>query len=268
MQGWIKLHRQLLDSHVFTNEKLLKIWIWCLLKAVHTETELLVGRQVIKLIPGQFVTGRHAASTELGMAPSTTWDYLQLLKRHGYIDIKSNNKFSVVTVVNWAFYQGYNENSDSKIDNKSTANGQQIDTNKNIKNEKKKDNIPFAEIIDYLNSKTGKNFKHTTKKTQSLIRARLNEGFTIEDLRKVIDTKVADWKGTEYEKYLRPETLFGTKFEAYLNQKPSRRSSLCDQQRLASLGDQVKEVETAKPSVLSLREQLEAIKRLKRSDVV
>ncbi|NLM26346.1 MAG: hypothetical protein GX208_09580 [Firmicutes bacterium] len=154
------------------------------------------------------------------------------------------------------------------MDNKSTANGQQIDTNKNIKNEKKKDNIPFAEIIDYLNSKTGKNFKHTTKKTQSLIRARLNEGFTIEDLRKVIDTKVADWKGTEYEKYLRPETLFGTKFEAYLNQKPSRRSSLCDQQRLASLGDQVKEVETAKPSVLSLREQLEAIKRLKRSDVV
>ena len=136
MQGWIRLHRQLLDSHVFTNEKLLKIWIWCLLKAVHTETELLVGRQVIKLIPGQFVTGKHAASTELGMAPTTTWDYLQILKSHGCIDIKSNNKFSVVAVVNWAFTKVMK--IPTTIDNKSTANGQQIDTNKNIKNEKKK----------------------------------------------------------------------------------------------------------------------------------
>lgn len=161
------------------------------MKAAHTGRAQVVGRQKIQLEPGQFVTGRHAAAAELGMAPSTTWDYLKLLEAQECISIKSNNKFSVITVVNWAFYQGYNENSDSKIDNKSTANGQQIDTIKNIKNEKKKDNIPFAEIIDYLNSKTGKNFKYTTKKTQSLIRARLNEGFTIENFRKVIDTKVA-----------------------------------------------------------------------------
>ena len=136
MHGWIKLHRQLLENHIFQNEKLLKVWIWCLLKAAHTGRAQVVGRQKIQLEPGQFVTGRHAAAAELGMAPSTTWDYLKLLEAQECISIKSNNKFSVVTVVNWAFYQGYNENSDSKIDNKSTANGQQIDTINNINNDK------------------------------------------------------------------------------------------------------------------------------------
>lgn len=215
MKGWIKLHRQLLCSHIFQNEKLLKIWIWCLMKATHKEKEQIVGRQKVKLKKGQFVTGRNAAAAELGMAPSTAWDYLKLLEAESCINIKSNNKFSVVTVVNWAFYQGSNENFDSKIDSKKTTNEQQMDTNKN---EKKKDNIPFAEIISYLNLKAGKNYKHTTKKTQSLITARVKEGFTMEDFKKVIDVKVTEWKNTEMEKYLRPETLFGTKFEGYLNQ--------------------------------------------------
>ncbi|MGU8467675.1 hypothetical protein G6Z20_04530 [Clostridium perfringens] len=79
-------------------------------------------------------------------------------------------------------------------------------------------NIIYSRIIEYLNSKTGKAYKSTTKKTQSLIKARLEEGFKEEDFFKVIDNKVAEWKGTEYEKYLRPETLFGNKFEGYLNQ--------------------------------------------------
>jgi len=72
MKGWIKLHRQLLSSHIFQNEKLLKTWIWCLMKASHTERTQVVGRQKVDLEPGQFVTGRHAAAAELGMAPSTT----------------------------------------------------------------------------------------------------------------------------------------------------------------------------------------------------
>ncbi len=208
MQGWIKLHRQLLDSHVFTNEKLLKIWIWCLLKAVHTETELLVGRQVIKLIPGQFVTGRHAASTELGMAPSTTWDYLQLLKRHGCIDIKSNNKFSVVTVVNWAFYQGYNENSDSKSDNKSTANEQQMDTIKNVNNDKKnKDDIASQKQ------------KKRTQRTKSLVNTGVRSGEFIEKTDETDEIENADEvikNGKDAVKYFAEkfQEKFGIKYSA------------------------------------------------------
>ena len=71
-------------------------------------------------------------------------------------------------------------------------------------------------IVEYLNKKTGFNYKPSSQKTQKFINARLKEGFTQEDFEKVIDNKVKDWKGTDYEKFLRPETLFGTKFEGYL----------------------------------------------------
>jgi uncharacterized phage protein (TIGR02220 family) len=79
------------------------------------------------------------------------------------------------------------------------------------------DNI--VNIIEYLNENAGTNYRSKSAKTQTLIKARLNEGFTVEDFKKVIDNKVREWKRTEWEKYLRPETLFGTKFESYLNQK-------------------------------------------------
>lgn len=79
--------------------------------------------------------------------------------------------------------------------------------------------IPYSEIVSYLNEKAQTSYRHTTKKTQSLIQARWNDGFRLDEFKKVIDNKVAEWTGTDYEKYLRPETLFGTKFESYLNQK-------------------------------------------------
>ncbi|MDP4447486.1 conserved phage C-terminal domain-containing protein [Staphylococcus hyicus] len=80
---------------------------------------------------------------------------------------------------------------------------------------------PYRDVIDYLNQQTGKHYKSTTKKNQTVIRARSDEGFNLEDFKKVIDNKVSEWKGTDMEKYLRPETLFGTKFEGYLNQQQS-----------------------------------------------
>ncbi|WP_432371446.1 conserved phage C-terminal domain-containing protein [Staphylococcus chromogenes] len=80
---------------------------------------------------------------------------------------------------------------------------------------------PYRDVIDYLNQQTGKHYKSTTKKNQTVIRARSDEGFTLNDFKQVIDNKVSEWKGTDMEKYLRPETLFGTKFEGYLNQQQS-----------------------------------------------
>lgn len=77
-------------------------------------------------------------------------------------------------------------------------------------------------IIDYLNEKSGKFFKPTTRKTKDLIKARMGEGFTTEDFKKVINNKVSQWlTDPKMNEYLRPETLFGTKFESYLNTKIS-----------------------------------------------
>lgn len=79
----------------------------------------------------------------------------------------------------------------------------------------------YSRVIEHLNKKANMRYKHTTKKTQQLIKARIDEGFTVEDFEKVIDTKEAEWRNTEFARYLRPETLFGTKFESYLNQRGS-----------------------------------------------
>ena len=76
----------------------------------------------------------------------------------------------------------------------------------------------------YLNEKTGKNFKLSSIKTRELIHARYGEGFTLEDFTRVIDLKSAEWQSDPiWNKFLRPETLFGTKFEAYLNQQEGKR---------------------------------------------
>lgn len=78
--------------------------------------------------------------------------------------------------------------------------------------------IPYKEIIEYLNTKTGKNYRDNVQKNKSLIKARWSEGYRLDDFKQVIDNTVTDWSGTKYAKYLRPETLFGTKFDSYLNQ--------------------------------------------------
>lgn len=83
--------------------------------------------------------------------------------------------------------------------------------------------IPYAEICEHLNIRTGSNYRHSTKKTKDLIKARFNEGFTLEDFKIVIDKKSVEWMNTDMQKYLRPETLFGTKFESYLNQQVKER---------------------------------------------
>lgn len=82
------------------------------------------------------------------------------------------------------------------------------------------------EVISYLNLKAKKNFKVNTASHQKFIKARLKEGYVLEDFKKVVDIMVAKWKGTDYEQYLQPQTLFGNKMDNYLNQPMPKRSTI------------------------------------------
>ena len=87
--------------------------------------------------------------------------------------------------------------------------------------------VPYKQIVDYLNEKTGKRFSAGGKETQRHIKARWNSGFRLEDFQRVIDIKCAKWlTDSKMVDYLRPETLFGTKFESYLNEVTPSQSSL------------------------------------------
>lgn len=113
--GWIKLYRKTLDDEIFQNEKLLKVFIWCLLKATHKSHTQMVGLLEVLLQEGQFITGRKKAALELNMNESTSWKYILKLKALGVIKVDSNNKFSVITIDKWRFYQSKNEVHDNKI---------------------------------------------------------------------------------------------------------------------------------------------------------
>lgn len=109
-----------------------------------------------------------------------------------------------------------NDNFDSTCDVKSDSTFNKNTVNKNTRNN---NTDTYNTILDYLNQKAGTAYKATSKATQSHIKARLKDGYTVEDFKTVIDKQCAKWKGTEWEQYLRPSTLFGTKFENYLNGK-------------------------------------------------
>lgn len=110
------------------------------------------------------------------------------------------------------------ENGKTQELNLAKRKGNNNKPNKNKGNKNKNYKDIYVEIVSYLNEKAGTAYRATTKATQQHINARLSEGFTVEDFFKVIDSRCAEWMGDpKMAQYLRPSTLFGPKFENYLN---------------------------------------------------
>lgn len=124
----------------------------------------------------------------------------------------------------------------------------------------------YKNIVDYLNAKAKTAYRHTGKKTQSLIKARMNEGFVEEDFRKVIDNRVHAWADDpEMVEYLRPETLFSNKFEGYLNAKVIERSGTV---KNGFIKNEVKMPEYTKPDKVEAEmteEEIAEIEELRKS---
>lgn len=128
-------------------------------------------------------------------------------------------------------------------ENGKTENRKGLTTNNNstnndsTNNDSRVDFIPYKEIIDYLNSKTGKRFSHKSNANQKLIKARINEGYTKDDFFTVINTKTTEWINVEdMKQYLQPTTLFGNKFDKYLNQEiPKKTEESNDSNYLSQL---------------------------------
>jgi len=134
MEGWFKVHRKIIDSVVFQNPNLFKVWLYCLARANHKENAILFESKKIIIKAGQFITGRFEGAKDCKMNPSTFRNQLNRLRIIGNLDIKSDNKKSIITIVNWELYQNSNKTLDNSLDNKRTTRGQQEDTDKNVKN--------------------------------------------------------------------------------------------------------------------------------------
>lgn len=163
IEGWIKLHRKILGSRIFVSAELFHFWCWCLLKASHSKQYVSVvsgrGIHVVELGPGQFIFGRFAAGKFLRIRPSTARNRLDLLRKWGNLDTKTDTRCTIVTICNWGTYQNTKDGAeDGKLtgngqvmDSYLTANGQVEDT---YKNDKKAKNVKKEECAPEISGLT------------------------------------------------------------------------------------------------------------------
>ena len=229
--GWIKLYRKLQDNTLWQDKPFSKgqAWIDLLLDVNHKEREILLGNEIIKVQPGEKITSIRLLCEQWGWSNTKVKKFLDLLEKQRMATHKSDTKKTVIKVLKYSDYQrSEDKENDTKTHQKhikSISKAYQKHTNKNVKNLKNDkeckevSNIPYSEIVDYLNSVLDTNYRSSSAKTKSLIKARWNEGFRLDNFKTVIDKKAAEWMGDKKcEKWLRPYTLFSNKFENYLNQ--------------------------------------------------
>lgn len=133
---WIKLHRQVIDSKVFSDEFLWRLWCWLLIRANWKKTYY----QGIEIQPGQLVFGRNAAASELGTNPSKVYRGIKKLEKFGNIEAKSNSKWTMITICNWTTYQDSKNQSEQRVNSERTASEQRVNSerthHKKVKNYK------------------------------------------------------------------------------------------------------------------------------------
>ena len=173
---------------------------------------------------------------------------LKKFEKEGYIQfLTSGSKGKESTLKLTIKQQLFNNNTTNKNEElQQVEDIKQQQSNNNVttlSKKKEKDNNIYSLVIDYLNSKANTKFRASTKNTQSYINARVREGYKLEDFIIVIDIKCDDWLGTDWERYLRPATLFGTKFENYLNEANKK----------APVGAGTKKNNSVNPSVCNSR---------------
>lgn len=238
--GYILTSRKLINSAIYKKPpNYLKVWMYLLSKASHQKHGNLKRGQGFCSIPELMeVCTYYVGARPKKATKKEIWNILEWLRNPNEGDAKGTRRGTMIettrvthgflyTIVKYNYYQtpsNYESNSEgnNEEDTKGTRKGQQGNNiNKNYnKNKECKNKDIVVDVIDYLNKKANKNFKHTTKNTIKHINARVKEGFTKEDMMEVVDKKVAAWgNDPKMEEYLRPPTLFGTKMESYVNEK-------------------------------------------------
>lgn len=145
--GWIKLHRKLLDDPIIDSCELFHLFIYCLLKANHKDNKFFWGGKVLEIKRGQLVTGRKSLAKQLKINENTLYYRLKTLEKLKYINLKSNNEYTILTIVNYDTYQDSDTEVQQASNKVSTSVQQAFNTNKNDKNVKNEKNNKGADIF-------------------------------------------------------------------------------------------------------------------------
>ena len=214
--GWIKIHRALLDHWCATEPEALAVWVRLLCEANFEDKKANIGGRLIDVKRGQLVFGLNAFSDRSGVSVKVIRRVISQLESDGMLGKQNFNKFSLITITCYDEYQDEGKQKASK----GQAEGKQRATPKEVKklrSEEVSDSLSseldagIEAVIEKLNDVTGQKLLSTTKVHRENISARLNEGFTVEQLVSIVECKAAEWMGTRFQSYLKPENLFRPK---------------------------------------------------------
>lgn len=179
MNGWIKLHRSITDHWIFKDSEFLLLWITMLIEANHEPRKALFNGALLNLQRGQFVFGRKSYSEKTGVSENKIRRFLSLLISDQMIHQQTTNKFSLITITNYDKYQNNDQQATSKI----PTNHQPATTPKELKNYKKE---RIEEIFEHWKVQMGKTTARLTDGRKQKIRARLDEGYSVDQIKQAI----------------------------------------------------------------------------------
>ncbi len=144
MDGYIKLHRTLLDNPIINKPDYFTVWCLLLLNANHKENSFIFNNKKMSVKPGQLITGRKKIAEITGIAESQVYKILNYFEKEGQIEQQKNNKFTLISILNWHKYQGNGTTKEQPSNNQVTTTEQPRNTNKNDKNDKKEKNKIYS----------------------------------------------------------------------------------------------------------------------------
>ena len=218
--GWIKIHRALLDHWCATEPEALAVWVRLLCEANFEDKKSLINGCLVEVKRGQLVFGLDAFSLKSGVSVMKLRRIISMLESDGMINRQKTSKYSLISIVCYDKYQEDNRQTSGY----EQAKDNQITAPKEVKNLRRKEDLLSCEhddairtVIDRINEITGQNLQPSAKVHRENISARLNDGFSLEDLISIVETKSAEWMGTKQQVYLVPKTLFRpSNFDRYL----------------------------------------------------
>jgi len=198
----------LLENPIFHNLELLQLMIYLLLNAYFKDSKILDGDKELIIKKGSFATGRKKIAEELKVNESTLYKRLKKLEKLRFCNIESNNRFSIITVINWELYQLEDEESNSDCNNKVTTEEQQsnnkVTQKKNVKNVKKVEECKEVKIktaieiaIDNFKDFRKKIKKPMTDRAVELLLINLDKLATDDETKiKILDQSILNsWQG-------------------------------------------------------------------------
>lgn len=135
MEGWIKVHRKILENPIVCKDSdYFSVWTYLLLNATHKEIPAVFKGKKILLQPGQLITGRISIAKKFNISESKVKRILNELESDQQIDRQRSNKNSLISIINWNEYQNIDQQIDQQMTNNRPTSDQQVTTNKNDKN--------------------------------------------------------------------------------------------------------------------------------------